>query len=281
MAAKIRVTAIQRLCVNDGPGVRTVVFLKGCYLECPWCCNPESIHFDSDSFFDKGLCKFPAENAICRNCELHGGDSLKGHCPINSFEKTYTDYDVDELYNLLMRDKNLYQDGGGVTFSGGEPLLQAFALKPLLQLLKDHDVHIAFETTLYAPVENYKVTRDYVDYWIVDLKYQYGYIANRDYAIDIKDFTSDIRDLQGCGKPILYRMVIMNEILCKTDCIIDQLKENQINRIELLACHSLAENKYKELGKRFHRFKTPSNEILKSMCEIMKLNGIAAKFVTI
>ena len=54
---KIRVTAIQRLCVHDGPGVRTTVFLKGCYLQCPWCCNPETINYEGDALYNKGVCK--------------------------------------------------------------------------------------------------------------------------------------------------------------------------------------------------------------------------------
>ena len=275
MPDKIRVTAIQRLCVNDGPGVRTVIFLKGCYLECPWCCNPESIHYNRDDFFVKGTCKYPSKNSICSGCELNGGNVKKGQCPFGSFIKTYSDYTVEELFHFLIRDKALYQDGG-VTFSGGEPLLQSEAILPLLRLLKENSVHVAFETTLFAPSWQYNMVRDYVDYWIVDLKFQYGYITNRDYALDIRDFMKNLHDLQYNRNPVIYRMVIMEEILYKKDNIIRQFKEHHICQVELLAFHSLAKYKYEELQKNFHLFKPPSQEQIRDMCNYLIGNGIKA-----
>lgn len=276
MPAKIRVTAIQRLCVNDGPGVRTVVFLKGCYLECPWCCNPEAIHYDADEYFDKGTCKYPVENAICRNCELYGGKSLKTHCPFNSFEKTYEDYEVDELYDLLMRDEQLFRENGGVTFSGGEPLLQSMAIFPLLQKLKKAQIHISFETTLYAPHSNYDAVKDLVDFWIVDLKFQYGYILNKDYSLGQEPFESNLRDLHNRGAKVIHRMVVMTEILDKKDDIMDRLIKYNIDQIELLPCHALAEYKYKELHKQFQRFLTPAEDDIKNFSDFMKKSGIIA-----
>lgn len=281
MADKIRVTAIQRLCVNDGPGVRTVVFLKGCYLQCPWCCNPEAIRYDGDYYFDKGICKYPEKNQICRNCELHGGTASKVKCPLGAFEKTYRDYVFEELYELLMRDENLYRDGGGVTFSGGEPLLQAKALKPLLEKLKEENVHIAFETTLYAPSEHYDKVKNFVDYWLVDLKFQYGFIVNKDYDIGIKPFETSLRDLQLSGKIICYRMVVMQEVLEKKEHILNLLNNYSISQIELLPCHALAEVKYRELKKTFKRFNTPTNTELHSMRNYLRSKCIEATFMSL
>lgn len=281
MAAKIRVTAIQRLCVNDGPGVRTVVFLKGCYLECPWCCNPEAIHYDKDEYFDKGICKFPAENAFCRNCELHGGNSLKGHCPINSFEKTYTDYNVDELYILLMRDENLYRNGGGVTFSGGEPLLQAEVLLPLLKKIKERDIHIAFETCLFAETRQYQMVKNYVDFWLIDLKFQYGYIPNSDYQIIIGQFEENLRKLQQIKTQHIFRMVIMGEALNKKEKIRESLLNHEIKEIELLACHSLAKKKYEQLHRSFHQFRTPTLDELLMFESYLMEEGIKSTFLSL
>jgi len=278
MAAKIRVTAIQRLCVNDGPGVRTVVFLKGCYLECPWCCNPEAIHYEGDEYFDKGRCKCPEKNPICRNCELHGGNMPKDGCPFGGYEKTYKDYTADELYGLLMRDEPLYRDGGGVTFSGGEPLLQAFAIKPLLQRLRKENVHIAFETTLYAPREQYQAVKEYVDYWLVDLKFQFGYIANRDYDIGIHRFEENLLDLQSLGRDILYRMVGMEEMMSLKNKIVNDLLMHEITKLEILDYHGLAENKYKQLDKSFKPFKKLTDVDIKEIDYLFSISGIITEY---
>lgn len=281
MPNSIRVTAIQRLCVNDGPGVRTVVFLKGCYLECPWCCNPETIHYETDVCFDKGICIYPNSNKICWNCELQGGNIAKTSCPFGAFEKTYHDYSENKLFELLLRDEALYQDGGGVTFSGGEPLLQSQKLIGLLQKLRDRGIHVAYETTLYAPNDCYKPVKNFVDHWIVDLKFQYGFILNKDYEIDVGDFESNLHDLQSRKCDVVYRMVIMSEVLLKMDIIIESLKNHHIEKLELLPCHSLAEKKYMELKKPFHRFKIPSKVDLDRACAIMKTNAIDAHYVSL
>ena len=277
MPAKIRVTAIQRLCVNDGPGVRTVVFLKGCYLQCPWCCNPEAIHYDGDEYFGKGNCKYPIRNPICKDCELHGGLATKNRCPFGVFEKTYKDYEAEELFGLLMRDAALYRDGGGITFSGGEPLLQAVAIKPLLQRLKDEDIHIAFETTLYAPSAQYDAVKAYVDYWLVDLKFQFGYMTNKDYTVDINDFNVNLQNLLSSEKAVVYRMVVMEEMMEKASQIIQRLKGHGIDGIELLSYHGLAENKYKELGRVFKRFWPLSNPALETLSDMLVKYGINVK----
>lgn len=281
MPAKIRVTAIQRLCVNDGPGVRTVVFLKGCYLQCPWCCNPEAVHYDGDEYFDKGRCKYPERNPICRNCELHGGNMPKDGCPFGGYEKTYKDYGAEELFTLLMRDESLYRDGGGVTFSGGEPLLQAFAINPLLQRLKMEDVHIALETTLYAPTEHYQAVKDYVDYWLVDLKFQFGYIINHDYDIGMQAFEDNLLDLQSLGKNVVYRMVVMEEMMGKKVEVANEIKKHRIKEIEFLAYHSLARNKYIEMNKVFRQFSNSDASSLKSFVTILQASKIKATLLSL
>ena len=280
---KIRVTAIQRLCVHDGPGVRTTVFLKGCYLQCPWCCNPETIRFDDDFLFDKGICRKDASSSICKDCLLLGHVRPKELCPLGSYEKTFTDYTVNELYGLLMRDRHLYENGGGVTFSGGEPLRQASALIPLLQGLKKNNVQVAFETSIYAPNHHLRLVMPYVDYWLIDLKYQYGYIPNPFENISDIDVEQNLSDIQSSvpANVIRYRMVVMKEILEKFELIVQKLKNHQIGEIELLAYHYLGENKYKELGKTFHRFGIVSKKEMESCGSIVNRYGIIAKYLSL
>ena len=106
MRSKIRVSAIQRLCLQDGPGVRTTVFLKGCYLCCPWCCNPETIYYDKDTYLLKSPEKC-GKYSLCSSCELNGGNRRKEECPFDVYVPTYTDYEFEELFQVLIRDESI------------------------------------------------------------------------------------------------------------------------------------------------------------------------------
>ena len=130
---KVRITDIQHFSFHDGPGIRTTVFLKGCNLRCPWCANPE-----------------------CISSKIQG-------------EFGY-DIPLDELKNEILKDEPYYKTGGGVTFSGGEPLLQVKYLEPLLKSLKLKNINICFETALFIPKEYLFIANLYVDEFIVDIK---------------------------------------------------------------------------------------------------------------
>jgi pyruvate formate lyase activating enzyme len=129
----LRVMKIQRTCVHDGPGIRTTIFFVGCGLRCLWCQNPEALKFDSPE-----------------------GKS----------------YSIDEITETVLRDKEYYKEnGGGVTLSGGEPLLQdSESLVKLLKNLKKENVNISVETTLNAPWSNISGAAPYIDLFIVDFK---------------------------------------------------------------------------------------------------------------
>ena len=280
---KIRVTAIQRLCVHDGPGVRTTVFLKGCYLQCPWCCNPETINYEKDALYDKGICKKDKASIVCRGCVLVDGNRMIEECPIGAFERTYSDYETDELYNLLMKDKNLYEHGGGITFSGGEPLLQTRQIALLLQRLRECGIHISVETSLYVPSLLLGLVKPYIDYWIIDLKYQYGYIANHDMGILNIDVDKNLLFIQKAvsSARICYRMVVMKEIIDKIPSIAGELKSHHVNDIELLAYHYLGKNKYKELDKPCHQFGTLTKSELEQCVTLLDNHGVKARYLTI
>lgn len=273
---KISVTNIQHLCVHDGPGVRTVVFLRGCTLQCPWCCNPETIHIGDNLRFDKGICTYPQENRICRNCEKFGGKRSIMDCPIRAYESPYHDYSIEELADILLRDKPLYERGGGVTFSGGEPLLNVKDLIPLLDKLKKLNIHIAFETTLYVPQENLESALRYADYWLVDLKFQFGYIRNNEFEVPKDVIAQNMRKIKECvdKQSIVYRMVYMHEAEQNISKIVEQLLTYDIRELEVLECHSLAENKYRQLGLNFRKFNAPTGVDLKELIDKLSNNNI-------
>ena len=279
---KLRVSAIQRLCIDDGPGVRTVVFLKGCYLSCPWCCNPEMINYGGDLYFDNGLCINNLDSVICRRCVLHGGAQPKESCLLNSYEFTYRDYDIDELFEVILRDKLIFDQGGGVTFSGGEPLFQSKPLQCLLEKLKKVGVHIAVETTLYAPPTNYSLIKEFVDFWLIDVKFAIGYFPNRNYKVEKDALRMNLRDLQKNGKSgVSFRMVFMSEGLKNIESIKRKLIECGISNIELLPYHNLAENKYKRLKKNMTYFHQPTKDEFFHLQQVLESGNISSTISSI
>lgn len=277
----IRVSSIQRLCVHDGPGVRTTVFLKGCYLKCPWCCNPEAISYHDDCYYDKGNCLNNAKLSICQECEQLGGSHDKTLCPFDAFERTYADYPLDKLKDEILQKHIVEKQYGGITFSGGEPLLQARQLRPLLKMLKAEGMHIAFETSLYAPQKHFLMVKDYVDYWLVDLKFQFGFIINPEFKNEEGSFATNLSILQNEGLNVEYRMVVLKQIVNKLDSIIVRLKNNRIRNLTLLQYHSLAQNKYKELRKPFIIFDTPSTDDLHKTCLRLSQYDVKCKYLTV
>lgn len=273
----IAVSNIQRLCVNDGPGVRTVVFLRGCTLQCPWCCNPEAIHVNRYQVFDKGLCTYPEKKLYCVNCVRFGGEQQLVDCPVHAFGAVERQYTPEELLRVLLKDDMTYKNGGGVTFSGGEPLLQIPALLPILKALKAKDIHVAFETALYVPAEYIKLALPYVDYWIVDVKFQFGYVVNNDLVfqpmVSIEKNMQFLRQ-NVSNELLLYRMVWMHEAMKNAESVVQKLRENEIASIELLECHSLAENKYRQLGKLPRKFSAPTEDDMRIVGNLLKSNNI-------
>lgn len=274
--SKIRVTNIQRLCVNDGPGVRTVVFLKGCTLQCPWCCNPEAIHINGYQVFDKGICAYPEKKRYCNTCERFGGERKLSDCPVHAFGATESQYTPDEILRVLLKDKMTYNNGGGVTFSGGEPLLQIQAILPVLQELRARHIHVAFETALFVPAEYIIQAMPYADYWLVDLKFQFGYVENKEFGILENVIDKNLSLLQDNvnADSIHYRMVLMHEAMKNSESIVRKLYLSRVEDVELLEYHSLAENKYRQLMLEPIKFSAPTEDDLREIGGLLKNKNI-------
>ena len=166
----LKVSNIQKVCFHDGPGIRTTIFLKGCSLKCPWCANPEA-SFASKKYIINENCKY--KNG---NCKYNIGCNSKNDltdvktCPLGFIEKVYEDYSIHQLYDIILKESFLYGKEGGITFSGGEPLLQSKELVKLIKLLKNNRINIAVESCMYVNSINLKEVIDYIDLFIIDLK---------------------------------------------------------------------------------------------------------------
>jgi pyruvate formate lyase activating enzyme len=176
---------IQRMSTEDGPGLRTTVFFKGCNLSCAWCHNPESIGRRPDLnwlankcigcgicvtacdrrgiFRDGGHVRFRRENCVaCRGCE--------NECPNGAIELKGRPVAVEELCRELIKDSAYFGPGGGVTLSGGEAMLQWEAVSALVKLLKERGIHVAVDTAGCYDYRVLETVLPYIDLILYDLK---------------------------------------------------------------------------------------------------------------
>lgn len=160
---------IKEFSLHDGPGPRTTVFLKGCPLRCTWCHNPEGLKTAPELMIKRkmctgcGRCKIPCEHNDCKKFSrcIHA-------CPNGLITPCGTEYESGTLVVLLKKNLDFYeQNGGGITFSGGEPLMQADFLLEVLQKL---NCHTAIQTSGYAPHDVFCKVISAVDFVMMDIK---------------------------------------------------------------------------------------------------------------
>lgn len=215
--SRLKVFDVQRTCVHDGPGLRSTIFFQGCGLRCLWCQNPEGLSFTG------------------------------GAVPL-------LDYTTSELAEIVLRDKKYYYaSGGGITLSSGEPLLQdAKALEEFLIKLKKEKIHIAAETTLFAPWSNIERVAPYIDLFLVDFKTVGNEERHKQLTgQDSKLIHSNLAKLRELGANIRFRMAVipgLNDSKANVEAITNYLKSMNYFEIDLLKYHNAYEDKAKRLN---------------------------------
>ena len=244
MENNLLITNIQRFCLSDGPGIRTTCFFKGCTVNCPWCCNPENINSCVEEYFDEN------------------GDTL-------SFGKYYSN---EELFEILLKDKLFYNEIGGITFSGGEALLQFYKYEPLLKMLKDSKINICIETSLFVDNNTLNDSLKHFDYYIVDIKILDEDKCKRIVGGNFSLFNTNLDTLLKSNKPITIRIPVIKDYTDGSDnkikivSLIKRIADNKnIKCIELLKGHNLAKHKYECLATKnkniaFHELYDISDE---------------------
>lgn len=156
---------IQHGSVVDGPGMRTTVFFKGCNLRCSWCHNPESQSFEKQIMFYKEKC---VDCGRCRTIDKNDTDFI---CYHDAREICGKEYSVEEIFEKIICDKRFYESsGGGVTFSGGECMLQTDFLCKILKKCKDADIHTAVDTAGHIDWQAFEKVLQYTDLFLYDIK---------------------------------------------------------------------------------------------------------------
>lgn len=289
---------IQKYCVHDGPGIRTTVFFKGCPLRCWWCHNPEShnpkheIMFFQERCSSCGVCvKRCPENAIEikdsapvwdeKKCRLCG--KCTDFCPNNAREYVGQDITPEELMKEIVKDMVFYEEsGGGVTFSGGEPLLHADFLSVVLKSCKEKGINTAIETSGYAPWESFEKILDKVDLFLYDLKLMDNEKHKKYMGVGNEVILSNLKKLSSRGANIFARMPIIagvnddEEYINEAIKFLSDIKPLQVN---LLPYHKMGMDKYRRLNKdyKLSGMEKPSDERLAEIVDKFNKSGIKTR----
>jgi pyruvate formate lyase activating enzyme len=287
---------IRRYSIHDGPGIRTGVFFKGCPLHCAWCHNPESISFTAELIFRPnrcilcddclGVCPNGAitrqENAILidrQKCKISG--ECAAVCAAEALQIAGREMTVDQVMSEVERDRVFYeQSGGGVTFSGGEPLAQPEFLLSLLEACKRVGLRTAVDSSGFAPWTVLDEIRPLVDLFLYDLKFMEDTNHLRWTGVSNETILSNLRQLSELRQPVLVRIPVIPGINDDEENIKQSgaflAARPSVPRVELLPYHNIAEAKYAGLGVEYNlrTIHAPNQEQMEKCAAILTGFGL-------
>jgi pyruvate formate lyase activating enzyme len=297
---------LKKYALHDGPGIRTTVFFKGCPLRCLWCHNPESQSFKLELIFRASRC------ILCEACLARcaagaitrvsagddaGGDVMvtdPGKCKVcgQCVDECYAEARqlagrevmVADVMAEIERDVAYYdQSGGGVTFSGGEPLAQPEFLLALLRACRDHGIHTALDTSGFAQWKVLDDIRPYVNLFLYDLKVMDSAKHRRFTGAPNDLILSNLRALSEAGHNLIIRVPIIPGLNDRDDDL-RQLGAfaaalPHLRRIDLLSYHEIAIHKYERLDKAYvlTDVRPPSTERMTVIANGLRSYGLAVK----
>lgn len=237
---------IQHFSVHDGPGIRTTVFMKGCPLRCKWCHNPEGLSKSLQLQFFEDKC---IGCALCGE-RKHLSDAQK--CPAGALKVCGREVDEDEVIAEVLKDKIFYADNGGITFSGGECLLQADFVASVLCKAKALGLHTAIDTCGYVPFEELEKTLAWCDLYLYDIKCFTSNVHKEYTGVDNLLIIDNLKRLDAAQKDIWIRIPVIpgfNNTVEEMSRIAELISSMpSIKQLTLMPYHTLGASKYKTLG---------------------------------
>lgn len=281
---KGNVFSIEEFSTFDGPGIRTTVFLKGCPLRCQWCHNPEGRSFENT------VLRSPNGCLRCGNCIRAGklvdgvtvltDDSIRV-CPNRLLRWCATEYSPEELAEKLLKNVPILNGaGGGVTFSGGEPLAQPNFLVACLQLLEGKTDR-AIQTSGYAPAEVFEKVLYNADRFLFDIKLADEALHKHYTGVSNRKILENFHALTGSGVPFVVRTPLIPGVTDTKEnlqAIADLLIREGVNYIELLPYNPMAGSKYALAGMEYRPEFDEKAEV-NTDTDIFAAAGITAQLV--
>ncbi len=253
----------------DGPGIRTTVFFKGCNLKCAWCHNPESQSFNPQMMFYKDKCTLCGKcKDICptpNNCTLCGKCTL--YCISEARKVCGKEYTADEVFAEIIKDKAFYvNSGGGVTFSGGECMLQIDFLCEILKKCNNSGIHTAVDTAGHIPFEYFERILPYTDLFLYDIKIFDTKKHKKYVGVGNELILENLKKLLQLGAKIWVRIPVIAgvndsiEEMQKIKAFLNSCAKPE--KVELLPYHAMGENKYHAIGRKPQIFTAPNKETI-------------------
>ncbi len=284
---------IRKYSIHDGPGIRTAVFFKGCPLDCRWCHNPEGKSFKPE------LLLRPARCITCGSCiEACQPDAIDDHiqtdrsrciacgkctlvCPSEARELTGREVTVDAVLAEVESDRVFYErSGGGVTFTGGEPLSQPRFFLALLSACRERGLHIVLDTSGFASRKVLEEVHPFVDLFLYDVKLMDEARHRQWTGVSNRSILSNLEYLSRLGREIQVRIPLVpgvnddEENLRQVGAFLSGL--TRVPSVHVLPYHNLSEAKYAGLGLKYDMtgYLPPTNEDLLRCSSILKDYGI-------
>jgi pyruvate formate lyase activating enzyme len=257
--------SVKRYSIHDGPGIRVTFFMKGCPLNCIWCHNPEGIS--------------PVQESVLKTNRIGGSEFSRS-------EEVGKYYSVEDILEILEKEKVfLHQSKGGITFSGGEPLLQFEFLLKSLEASKAAGYHTAVDTSGYSSGERYKSIVPYTDLFLFDIKH-----LDEDRHLELTGMTNtgilkNYHFLMESGRDIMVRIPVIPgynddyDHLTRLKHFISSTRSDSLKKICLLPYHKIGQSKYKRFNipYRMRSIEPPSKERMKELKEFFAETGVKVK----
>lgn len=268
---------IQRYTINDGPGIRTEVFLKGCPFSCKWCSNPESQQLAKEPGVYASKCISADKCSLCiKVCEqqaiMIGGDKVVGidrnrcigcmkcadACPAEAIKPWGKDMSVEDVMKVIEKDRKFYErSGGGVTISGGDPLVQKEFAIELLKACKEAGIHTCVESTFFGDSQNVRDLIEFADLVISDIKHMDNEIHKRYTGMGCEQIHENLRMIAEEGHDMILRIPVIPGVnddmdnICKTADYIEKYIGKSLVVLQLLSFMRMGEEKCISLGRTY------------------------------